>query len=396
MLNIAMKVAINKFVAIFVSLVIALTGLILFSCPENIFSQTIEDELEEVKNQREETQKKIEEAKAAEQRYIVEISEVESQLLAALAELNELRDQQADAQEKVEKTNAELVVKEEELKAIEKELKENIEVLNNRVSYIYKNGANHILELLLDVKDFVQFTSNLKLVNLFAEQGNDNVHQVKDKKNAVMTIKKVMIELRDKQKQHEEEVSQLVAQSEEKASYIEGLYGQKKVLLSQTRSNKEQLIKMEAELAEKEDELIKILESYQYGMPPAGELLWPTKGILVSGFGYRIHPIFRVNRFHSGIDIGASYGAPVVAAAGGEVIQSGYFGGYGYSVMLYHGGGYATWYAHLSSINVSMGQLVKRGGLVGRVGSTGWSTGPHLHFEIRIKGAAQNPMEYLP
>jgi murein DD-endopeptidase MepM/ murein hydrolase activator NlpD len=391
-----MKVAINKFVAIFVSLVIVLTGLTLLSCPKNIFSQTIEDELEEVKQQREETQKKIEEAKATEQRYIGEISEVESQLLAALAELNDLRDQQADAQEKVEKTTAELVVKEEELKAIEKELEENIKVLNNRVSYIYKNGANHILELLLDVKDFVQFTSNLKLVNLFAEQGNDNVHQVKDKKNAVMTIKKVMMELRDKQKDHEEEISNLVVQSEEKASQIEGLYGQKKVLLSQTRANKEQLIQMEAELAEKEDELIKILESYKYGIPPSGKLLWPTKGVLVSGFGYRIHPIFRVNRFHSGIDIGASYGTPVVAAAGGEVIQSGYFGGYGYSVMLYHGGGYATWYAHLSSINVSMGQLVKRGGLVGRVGSTGWSTGPHLHFEIRINGAAQNPMEYLP
>ncbi len=391
-----MKVVINKFAAIFVSLVIVISGLALFCCPKNIFSQTIEDELEEVKQQREDTRKKIEEAKAAEERYIGEISEVESQLLAALAELNDLRDQQADAREKVEKTTAELVVKEEELQIIEKELKENIKVLNNRVSYIYKNGANHILELLLDVQDFVQFTSNLKLVNLFAEQGNDNVHQVKDKKNAVMTIKKVMMELRDKQKGHEEEISRLVAQSEEKAAQIEGLYGQKKTLLSQTRANKEQLIQMEAELAEKEDELIKILESYQYGMPPAGELLWPAKGILVSGFGYRIHPILGINRFHSGIDIGASYGTPVLAAAGGEVIQAGYFGGYGYSVMLYHGGGYATWYAHLSSIDVSMGQLVKRGGQVGRVGSTGWSTGPHLHFEIRIKGAAQNPMEYLP
>jgi murein DD-endopeptidase MepM/ murein hydrolase activator NlpD len=152
---------------------------------------------------------------------------------------------------------------------------------------------------------------------------------------------------------------------------------------------------MEAELAEKEDELIRILESYKYGIPPSGKLLWPAKGPLVSGFGYRIHPILGVNRFHSGIDIGASYSTPVLAAAGGEVIQAGYFGGYGYSVMLYHGGGYATWYAHLSSIDVSMGQLVARGGQVGRVGSTGWSTGPHLHFEIRINGVAQDPMGYL-
>ena len=109
-----------------------------------------------VKKQREETQKKIEEAKAAEQRYIGEISEVETQLLVALAELDELQLQQADAQEKVEKTTAELAVKEEELKTIEAELEDNIRILNNRVSYMYKNGSNHILELLFDVKDFVR------------------------------------------------------------------------------------------------------------------------------------------------------------------------------------------------------------------------------------------------
>ena len=117
-------------------------------------------------------------------------------------------------------------------------------------------------------------------MNLFAEQGNDNVHQVKDKRNAVMTIKKVMIELREDQKEHEEEISSLVAEAENKTSQIEGLYGQKKNLLNQTRANKEELIRMEAELAEKEDELIKILESYKYGIPPSGKLLMAGKGSL--------------------------------------------------------------------------------------------------------------------
>jgi len=391
-----MKVISNKTAAIFVSLIIVLSGLALITCPQVIFPQTIEDELEEVKQQREDTQKKIEEARAAEEQYIGEISQAETRLLVALAELNDLRDELDDAREKVEKTTAELAVKEEELKVIEDDLEESVRVLNNRISYIYKNGSNHILELLLDIKNFVQFSSNLKLVNLVAEQGNENVSLVKDKRNAVMSIKKVMIELREEQKDHEQEMNRLVDESEEKAIQIEGLYNQKKNLLYQTRLNKEELIRMEAELAQKEDELIKILESYKYGIPPSGKLLWPATGQLVSGFGYRIHPILGVNRFHSGIDIGAPYGTPVIAAAGGEVIQSGYFGGYGYSVMLYHGGGYATWYAHLSSINVSMGQLVERGGLVGRIGSTGWSTGPHLHFEIRINGAPQDPMGYMP
>jgi len=152
---------------------------------------------------------------------------------------------------------------------------------------------------------------------------------------------------------------------------------------------------MEKQLEAKESEVKRILESYRYGSAPGGKLAWPVAGRLTSGFGYRIHPIFGVRRFHSGIDIAAPYGTLVKAADGGQIVQAGYFGGYGYSVMVYHGGGFATWYAHLSSINVSVGQFVERGQVIGLVGSTGWSTGPHLHFEVRINGSPQNPMGYL-
>ena len=111
-------------------------------------------------------------------------------------------------------------------------------------------------------------------------------------------------------------MSDLVSQSENKATQIETLHSQKKTLLSQTRANKEELIRMEAEFAEKEDELIKILESYKYGIPPSGKLLWPASGLMTSGFGYRIHPILGINRFHSGIDLAAPYGTPVKATDG--------------------------------------------------------------------------------
>jgi murein DD-endopeptidase MepM/ murein hydrolase activator NlpD len=389
-----MRVISNRIAAIFVSLTIVLSGLTALPC--TILSQSIEDELQDVKQQREETKKKIEEVKAEEQFYINEISEVESQLLAALSDLDNLKLELKDAEEKVKKTSAELALKEEDLKIIEYELEENIHILNNRVSFIYKKGSNNILELLLNVKTFVEFYSNLKLINLFAEQGNENVHQIKETRNALISTRKVMVELKNKQKEYEEEVSNLVIEAENKAAQIESLYGQKKNLLAQTRASKQELINMEAELAKKEEELKKILESYKYGIPPSGKLLWPASGQLVSGFGWRIHPIFGINRFHTGIDIAAPYGTTVKAAAGGEVIQAGYFGGYGYSVMLYHGGGYATWYAHLSNIKVSIGQMVERGKPVGNIGSTGWSTGPHLHFEIRIHGAPQDPMGFLP
>jgi len=390
-----MKVISNKIVAIIVSLIIALTGLTYFACPQKLFSQSIEDELSEVKEEREQTKKKIEEAKANEKRYTNEVSQVENRLLTALSELGKLNDQLSDAKSKVDQATIEIVLKEEEIKVIEGELGQNLQILSDRVVYTYKKGVNHILELLLDVSTFVEFNSNLKLVNIFTQQGNDNVQQIKEKRDAVLSMKKVIIELREMQKNHQEEIAGLVDQAETKTEEIEDLYGEKKYLLSKTKADKAALIKMEEELAEKEEELKRILESYRYGIPPSGKLVWPAAGPFISGFGYRIHPILGTRRLHAGIDIGAPYGTAVKAAAGGEVIQAGYFGGYGYSIMIYHGGGYATWYAHLSSINVSIGQMVERSSVIGRVGSTGWSTGPHLHFEIRINGVPQNPMGYL-
>jgi len=123
--------------------------------------------------------------------------------------------------------------------------------------------------------------------------------------------------------------------------------------------------------------------------------VWPVAGRLTSGFGNRMHPILGYVRFHSGIDLAASNGTPIYAADGGQVLQTGYSGGYGNSILIYHGGGFATFYAHLSGYAVSNGQMVTKGQVIGYVGSTGWSTGPHLHFEVRINGAAQNPLGYL-
>ncbi|MDP8937516.1 MAG: peptidoglycan DD-metalloendopeptidase family protein [Actinomycetota bacterium] len=118
--------------------------------------------------------------------------------------------------------------------------------------------------------------------------------------------------------------------------------------------------------------------------------VWPAGGPVTSGFG------FRWGRMHTGIDIGAPAGAPVSAAKGGTVIMAGYNGGYGNSVIVDHGGGLSTLYAHLSRIGTSDGAVVKQGQNIGSVGSTGNSTGAHLHFETRVGGSAENPIRYLP
>jgi len=120
--------------------------------------------------------------------------------------------------------------------------------------------------------------------------------------------------------------------------------------------------------------------------------VWPVAGRITSGFGLRVHPILRFARMHRGIDFGAGYGAPIVAAADGQVTLSGWSGGYGRQVRIAHGGGIVTTYSHMSRLVAEPGSLVRRGQLIGYVGSSGLSTGPHLHYEVHRNGTAVNPL----
>ena len=390
-----MRAATIKIIAIFAGLLILLSGFSISSGTGQLQGQSLEEELQKIKEEREEAQKKIEEVKKTERHYIGEVSKVEEQLLGVLSELDDFNTQLADVKSVVDRTTIELVLREEELKKIEDELTEKIIILNNRVAEIYKKGSNNVLKVLLKAENFIEFISRMKLMNLFAQQDTDNVLDIKDKRNATLGIKKSIIDLREQQKEHKEKIERLVAQAEAKTTEVEDLYSEKQDLLYQTRANKNALIAMEKDLEIREAEVTRILESYKYGTAPSGKFMWPVAGSLRSGFGWRIHPIFGVRRFHMGIDLTAPYGTLIKAGDGGQVIQAGYSGGYGYTILLYHGGGFATRYAHLSSIRCAVGQFVARGQVIGLVGSTGWSTGPHLHFEVRINGAAQNPLQYL-
>lgn len=128
-----------------------------------------------------------------------------------------------------------------------------------------------------------------------------------------------------------------------------------------------------------------------------GEFTWPCPAsrYISSSFGNRLHPTLNVWKFHTGIDIGCSAGKNIVAAASGKVIMSQWYGGYGNCVMIDHGGGIVTLYGHASKLLVSKGQVVKQGQVIALVGSTGRSTGPHLHFEVRKNGQYIDPMSYF-
>lgn len=126
-----------------------------------------------------------------------------------------------------------------------------------------------------------------------------------------------------------------------------------------------------------------------------GALAWPVSGTITSPFGYRQNPFGGGMEFHQGLDIAAPMGTTITAASGGTVIQAGWFGGYGNYIVIDHGGGMSTGYGHCSQIFVSVGQKVQKGQAIGAVGSTGASTGPHVHFEVRINGKPVDPAAYL-
>ena len=134
-----------------------------------------------------------------------------------------------------------------------------------------------------------------------------------------------------------------------------------------------------------------------YSGAPAGSggMIWPLSGPVTSEFGWRTHPIFGTARFHSGLDIGGDYGLPIYAAASGTVIHAGWISGYGNTVIIDHGGGVTTLYGHNDSLNVGVGQTVSQGQVIAMCGSTGNSTGPHCHFEVRENGEPVSPYSYL-
>jgi murein DD-endopeptidase MepM/ murein hydrolase activator NlpD len=180
---------------------------------------------------------------------------------------------------------------------------------------------------------------------------------------------------------------------------LKALIKAKHAAVAQIETRKAQLEQAIAENARESAQIEALLQAASdqsgYRARGSGQLLWPAVGPITSPFGWRINPLFHTREFHPGIDIGAPYGATVSAADAGVVEFAGTMTGYGNVLVIDHGGGLATLYGHLSSYSVSVGQQVGRGAPIANVGCTGWCTGPHLHFEVRVLGSPVDPIPYL-
>lgn len=270
--------------------------------------------------------------------------------------------------------------------------------LEKRLRAIYMEGEVSYMAVLLQSDDFTDFLNQADYLERIVRTDAELIASVKSHKGTLdkekIGARSVVLELAKLRLRKQDKVESLARLKEAQ----DDLFG--RLQDHQTRLSS-RIDEMEHITVKKEQELRQMIRARTAFLPPgiippsAGGLIYPVSGPITSPFGYRVHPILGTSRFHSGLDFGVGYGTPIGAADNGLVIHSGWYGGYGNTIILDHGAGWTTLYAHASSLNVAQGQSVKRGQTVSFVGSTGMSTGPHLHFEVRYQGNPIDPLSRL-
>lgn len=294
----------------------------------------------------------------------------------------------------LKETEAQLKKTEQALTATQRKLAKHNEVLGSRLRAIYKNGSVGYLEVVLAADDFSDFVRSAYFFRKIVERDTNLLEDIKAEKAVIAEKKAKLKAQRDRQRAlRARRAVQTAAVQREKTRRQSALAR----LARERRLYEQQRDEILAESRRIEAELRR-LQRTQQGRPTVkpwrGSFIRPVNGRLTSRFGYRVHPIYHIRKLHTGIDLAAPTGTPIHAAAGGVVVSSGWRRGYGNTVIIDHGGGKATLYGHCSSLCVRANQRVNQGQVIARVGSTGNSTGPHLHFEIRIDGRPVDPLKY--
>jgi murein DD-endopeptidase MepM/ murein hydrolase activator NlpD len=317
---------------------------------------------------------------------------------AVAAQLAKTHDELAGVVGALDDTKAQLARTEEDL--LKAEVARSARAVN-----MYKSGRLGYLEVLLNAHRLSELVTRMHLFSLVVEQDARVVREV-DALRVRVTAQKAALEeqriavaaVEKRQTGQKSEIDALVREQKSGLAQLDTARDDKKTLLAEAEKDKASWERKEDSLLAESDRLaadLRALGERAGAVVGTGQFVWPVNGRVSSPFGYRIHPIFHVRKMHTGIDLSAGMGTPIKAADSGTVVQAGWRGGYGKCVVISHGNGVATLYAHQSVISVSVGDTVERGQAIGNVGSTGYSTGAHLHFEVRVDGSPVDPMRYL-
>jgi len=299
-----------------------------------------------------------------------------------------------DNEKKIRQAREQLQTLNTKLQELEYDLNKRRGATTSRLQYLQRQQLQRWWVTLLSSQDLNQFADRRRQIERIYDRD-----------------RKLLADLSQRSNQVEKQRNQIVAQKNEIELLTQKLKYQKSNIESEAvaqqntinrlKSDRQALSQAEDRLAEDSRRLSQIILSkvQPYDgliLPPGtGQLMYPTIGPVTSNFGWRTHPILGTERFHAGIDFGADYGSLIYASEQGRVIYADWYGGYGNAVIVDHGNGMTTLYAHCSDLYVKDGDVVAKGQPIAAVGSTGFSTGPHLHFELRANGEPIDPAAYL-
>lgn len=346
--------------------------------------ENLENELEETESKIDDINRRINEAQGEKKSIENEITKLDLEMEKIELEIDSLNI-------KIQEINLNIENKQTELGLLNEDIAYRNELLEDRLRVMYKKGFVGYMEVLLNSSDIADLVTRLDMIQKIVDCDVELIGNIKDQKERV---KLLQLEL-------ESEKSNLLASKEDvenKKNEVLIVSRAKESYMLSLKSNIRELEQQEEKLLADSKKLESEIQKAQLAMEYAGGVMtWPAPGIyrVTSPYGMRIHPVYGYWKMHTGVDIGVPYGSNIVATNSGVVQYSGWYGAYGNIVIIDHGGGISTLYAHNSKLVVSTGQKVKKGDLVAISGSTGLSTGPHLHFEVRENGVHTDPMKYL-
>lgn len=347
--------------------------------------------INDLKNQQARIQNQITEYRNQASNLKNEKNNIQAEIDSLQLEVNALNLELQSYELQKQQLNMRIGENETEINKLTQEIEENSVLLGERLRAMYKTGTSGYLELILNADNLSDAMTRVDKVQLIVESDVELLKRIEEQKKKVEEIKLSL-------ENEKLELASIINDLNEKKESVESASKAKDDYISSLEQNIESLeLLMAAEQAQSNQIERDILSLQTTGKFTGGEMLWPISGYyrVSSYFGGRVDPITGAWSNHRGIDIPAPYGQSIAASNDGVVIYSGYHYSYGNYVIVDHGGGISTLYSHASKLLVSKGQAVSRGETIALVGSTGYSTGNHLHFEYRINGAVQDPLKYV-
>lgn len=359
-----------------------------------VYAEDSESNLTNLQNQQQDLQNQLDESNE-------QLEEVQSQLSENLQQIEKLDEKIQQSEEKITQLDEQITQLQTEISDIqaklevaEKNYENQKQTMEKRLVAIYEAGDTRYIDVLLKSSNISEFLSNYYLITEITSMDQNLLDEVETQKKEIELSKQKL------EKNQESLATALQTQTQTSTVLQNTKTLRQNYIARLSDEEKAKQAQIDEITAQYEAVNNQILELAKQGLDTAyigGVLAWPVPGYtkITSNYGMRVHPITGQYKLHTGVDISAPIGANFVAANDGIVTKAEYNTAYGNMVIIDHGGGISTLYAHGSEILVTVGQTVKRNEAILKVGSTGYSTGPHAHFEVRINGVVTNPIEYI-